>query len=197
MKHPDDLLPDYAMDLLEGAELAQVEAHLQACSRCRAEVQALRDAYYALPLGLGGKAHVPRRVNRRGWGIALLAAAAAVLLVWLGLPLYRQVQTGLTVAALLAEPNARTLVLQDAEGRFVGRVTVGAKGEAVFVLAAPPPPGRVYQAWGHRGGTPVSLGVTRSRMLRVRAAGFEAVGVSLEPPGGSPRPTHPMARVAL
>ncbi len=42
MKHPKELLPDYAMDLLEGEELARVEAHLEACPVCRAEARAWR-----------------------------------------------------------------------------------------------------------------------------------------------------------
>jgi len=193
VKHPKELLPDYAMDLLEGEELARVEAHLEACPACRAEARALREAYYALPLAL--EAPIPRR---RGRPFLMLAAAlAAAFLLGLSLPIYRQGRTGTELLALLARPETRVEPLKAADGRFLGRVVLTGEGEAVLVLATPPPPGKVYQAWGHTERGPVSLGITAGRTLRVRVAGFRAVGVSLEPPGGSPRPTHPLGRVPL
>ncbi len=193
MKHPKELLPDYAMDLLEDEELARVEAHLEACPVCRDEARALREAYYALPLALEAPAPRPRR-RPLLW---LAAALAAAFLLGLSLPVYRQARAGAEVLALLARPGTRVETLRAADGRFLGRVVLTGKGEAVLVLAAPPPPGRVYQAWGHTERGPVSLGITAGRTLRVRVAGFRAVGVSLEPPGGSPRPTHPLGRVSL
>ncbi len=192
MNHPEDLLPDYAMGLLEDEEQKRVEAHLQTCPRCRAEVRALQEAYYSLPLAL--KPPAPRRRRRP---LLLLAAALAALLLVLALPAYRQARAGAELLALLARPGTRVATLRADDGRFLGRVVLTGEGEALLVLAAPPPPGRVYQAWGHTEGGPVSLGVTAGRMLRVRVAGFRAVGVSLEPPGGSPRPTHPLGRVPL
>jgi anti-sigma-K factor RskA len=41
--HPTDLLPAYALDILEAAEQAEVEAHLESCPECRAEVAAYRN----------------------------------------------------------------------------------------------------------------------------------------------------------
>ncbi len=192
MNHPEDLLPDYAMGLLEDEEQKRVEAHLQVCPRCRAEVRALREAYYSLPLAL--KPPAPRRRRRP---LLLFAAALAALLLVLAVPAYRQARAGAELLALLARPEARVETLRAEDGRFLGRVVLTGDGEALLVLAAPPPPGKVYQAWGHTAKGPVSLGITAGRVLRVRTAGFQAVGVSLEPPGGSPRPTHPLGRVPL
>ena len=195
MNHPKELLPDYVMDLLDDEEKARVEAHLASCHTCQAEVQTLREAYYSLPLALG-EPHVQRHPRYR-FLVALAAAAAAVLLLWLALPTYRQLKTGAEVVALLAQPDTRVVSLRSTDGQFLGRVVVAPEGEAVLVLAAPPPKGRVYQAWGHTPQGPVSLGITKGRVLRVRVRGFQAVGVSLEPPGGSPLPTHPLGRVPL
>ncbi len=193
MNHPEERLPDYAMDLLEGEERERVEAHLAECAACRAEVRALREAYYALPLAEGA---TPRRARRRPLLLAA-AAVAAALLLGLAWPVYRELQTERALWTLLAEPGTRVEALWGQNGRFLGRVVVGPKGEALLLLAEPPPPGRVYQAWGHTAKGPVSLGITRGRVLRIRVRGFQAVGVSLEPPGGSPKPTHPMGRVPL
>ncbi len=41
--HPTDLLPAYALDILDSAERAEVEAHLESCPECRAEVAAYRN----------------------------------------------------------------------------------------------------------------------------------------------------------
>lgn len=195
MNHPRELLPDYAMDLIEGEEKERLLAHLAVCPECRAEVRSLREAYYALPLALGEDGPKPRRWPRAL--AALAVAAAAAFLLWLALPVYRQVRTGVETLALLAAPGTRVETLRSDDGRFLGRVVVAKGGEAVLVLATPPPPGQVYQAWGHTPRGPVSLGVTSGRMMWVRVRGFQAVGVSLEPPGGSPRPTHPLGRVSL
>lgn len=54
--------------------------------------------------------------------------------------------------------------------------------------------GRSYQAWGYRDGEAVSLGAYQRPVFETDTSGFEAVGVSLEPRGGSPRPTHPLGR---
>jgi len=194
VKHPHELLPDYAMGLLDDDARERVESHLAHCPACSGEVRALQEAYYALPLALD----VPASSRRRSRGLVLLVAAvAAGLLLWFAIPAYRQLQLEARILALLAEPGTRVETLRAADGRFLGRVVVASRGEAVFLLAAPPPPGQVYQAWGHTEAGPVSLGVTGGRILRVRVSGFQAVGVSLEPSGGSPRPTHPLGRVPL
>ena len=63
-------------------------------------------------------------------------------------------------------------------------------------------PGQVYQAWGRRAsgprtGVPTSLGLTGGTMLEVSWRGYDSVGVSTEPTGGSPAPTHPLGRTRL
>jgi anti-sigma-K factor RskA len=63
---------------------------------------------------------------------------------------------------------------------------------------APLPSGKVYQFWLIKGDTPVSAGLfsvdTQGRgLLSVSTSepigSFDAIGVSIEPEGGSPQPT--------
>ena len=71
------------------------------------------------------------------------------------------------------------------------RDRVRGDGEALVVLKAPAPAGRVYQAWGLGKGDPVPLPTFRLPLKVVRLPeGAEALAVSLEPPGGSQRPTE-------
>lgn len=49
-EHPRDLLPSYALGLLEGAEQEQVEAHVRNCPTCTADLHELRGVLDALPL---------------------------------------------------------------------------------------------------------------------------------------------------
>ena len=73
----------------------------------------------------------------------------------------------------------------------VGRAVVRGDGEALVVLKAPPPPGRVYQGWGLGKGEPVPLSTFRLPLKTFRLPPeAQALAVSLEPPGGSQRPTE-------
>ena len=46
--HPKDLLPDYVLGMLSPEETAEVEAHLQTCAACRAELARLHGALAGL-----------------------------------------------------------------------------------------------------------------------------------------------------
>lgn len=110
-----DLLPDYAIDLLEPDEAAGVRAHLESCGECRSELQVYLQAGEALAFGVepvalaaGGEERiaagvrarvtaaqeavppplqiVPRMdVVPRQWRTMALASAAAVLVLAVGL----------------------------------------------------------------------------------------------------------------
>ena len=98
MSHPEDLLADYVDGTLAERERAVVDAHLDGCARCSAEVRQAEAAKTALseledvpvPFGVTGPvlAEAGRRFERRPgvvWGrfqwAAGLAAAAALILV--------------------------------------------------------------------------------------------------------------------
>jgi len=107
------------------------------------------------------------------------------------------------VLAQHRQPGAVTFAIGDATGDHpaaVGTVTLSPTGEgATLAVANLPPPeaGTTYQAWLIVGETPVSAGTftvdaAGSGILAIPSAtpgAFGAVGVSLEPAGGSETPT--------
>ena len=107
------------------------------------------------------------------------------------------------VLAQYRRPGAHTIAIGDATGQnpaAVGTLTMDATtGEAMLAVANLPEPagGMTYQAWLIVDGAPVSVGTFAvdasgqgTHMIPEAAAGeFDAVGVSLEPAGGSQQPS--------
>ncbi|ULH17854.1 anti-sigma factor (plasmid) [Deinococcus sp. KNUC1210] len=98
--------------------------------------------------------------------------------------------------------GARRLTLASKAGEPYGFMYVRPDGRALLVLNKKAAPGQVYQAWGRqasgpRAGVPISLGLTDGTVLEVSWRGYDSVGVSVEPTGGSPAPTHPLGRTKL
>lgn len=68
MTHPIDDLPAYLAGDLDAAEQRRIEAHLETCAACRAELARLEEAYVALVESLPAEeppAHVWERIERR------------------------------------------------------------------------------------------------------------------------------------
>ncbi|MCX7600615.1 MAG: anti-sigma factor [Meiothermus sp.] len=210
MKDPRELLPDYALGLLEGEEKAQLEQALQTSPALRQELSELQAVLLRLPEGLPPVAPPPgvwARIQRRAFpkrNYLPWAAAVLVLLgLWLGgwsVGLYRQYQALAQEQALLArwlaDPEVKWRPIKNSEGRAFGTMLWREEGPCLMVLKEPPPAGKVYQAWGRKSGAdPVSLGVFSGRVFETNYEGFDFMGVSLEPPGGSPQPTEPLGRV--
>ncbi|MFE1546011.1 anti-sigma factor domain-containing protein [Streptomyces sp. NPDC058718] len=109
------------------------------------------------------------------------------------------------VAVVLAAPDARVSTSR-LGGGAVGTVVVSASlDRAVFAAAgmAPPPAGKVYQL-RYDDGTMRSVGLmdpgatAEATLLDGPVDGATGVGVTLEPAGGSPRPTSdPVAVLAF
>lgn len=104
--------------------------------------------------------------------------------------------------AQLHQPGAVTVAIGDATGEHpaaVGMVTMMPGGDEAMLSVAnlpPPPAGNTYQAWLIVGGAPVSAGTFSvdatgggHHPISATTGSFEAVGVSLEPSGGSDQPT--------
>ncbi|OIJ65280.1 anti-sigma factor [Streptomyces mangrovisoli] len=106
------------------------------------------------------------------------------------------------VAGVLTAPDARSHSARVAGG--TGAVVVSAsRGRAVFVSAGMrrPSHGEVYQLWFADGGKMRSAGLmdpgrsSQAVLMRGPVDGASAVGVTVEPAGGSPQPTS--APIAL
>lgn len=213
--HPLDLLPGYVLGDLEAPETETVEVHLLGCPSCRAEVARLRDALFSLADDLPAATlrdglweqiqarrqparplRVRRPVPLRPW-----LAAAVVLLALGGYTATRLTPPQPASVSRWEAQGARRLILTSREGRAFGTLLVRPDGQALVVLDRPAPAGQVYQAWGRTGGAgesgPTSLGLTGGTVMQVTWTGFNSVGISVEPAGGSPAPTRPLGRVNL
>ena len=191
-----ELLPLYALGALTPVEVLGNLVHKSRYPELWPEANALLETAAELAGGLpqepvppGLEERVLRRIRpRRLPFLPLLARAAAVLAFLLvGYGAY----FGLSWTLSLGAPTTRVYALVGPEGTPVGRAVVRGDGEALVVLKAPAPAGRVYQAWGLGKGDPVPLPTFRLPLKVVRLPeGAEALAVSLEPPGGSQRPTE-------
>jgi anti-sigma-K factor RskA len=117
--------------------------------------------------------------------------------------LQQQLSAEREVLAQISSPQAQamsiagTQVQPQAHGQMIADPH---KNMAVLIVAnlSALPPGKVYQFWLIRGKVPISAGIftvdEQGRgLLAVQAAdaigSFDAIGVSIEPDGGSPQPT--------
>jgi len=117
--------------------------------------------------------------------------------------LQQQLQTQADILASYQAPGATTLALGDLTGEnpaAAATLTVAPEGGAATFVASNLPPlsaNQVYQLWIIRGDLPLSAGIfsvdENGRVTlpvdAALAATYDAVGVSIEPAGGSETPT--------
>lgn len=212
MTHVLELLPDYLAGELTPEVVHAVDRHLDSCPACRAELRQLGDTLVALvetlpeasaPPAVLRREVPPRRQPRATRAIVAVAASCLIAVAGWGWGALQQQRAARVyekqqqVARWLSRPDVRTYALPTRDARPQGSLLVLPDGRALFVLLQEPPAGETYQAWGHRGGTPTSLGVFRTQVFEVSATGYTSVGVSLEPTGGSAHPTRPLGKVPL
>jgi hypothetical protein len=204
----DTLAALYAVDALDGADLARFQAHLATgCERCAG---LLRDT------GATTAARVARRPARSGW-LRRAAVGAVAVVIGAGLTsMYvvtrYEARIGQMVRESIAERERLHELVRDPATRFIdlrardaapasGRaVWNGTKGGLLLVSGlAPPPAGKAYAAWIVTAGTPRPAG-----LLRVDARGraahrvdptdgpVEELAVTLEPEAGALAPTGPI-----
>ncbi|WP_398915807.1 anti-sigma factor [Streptomyces sp. 2132.2] len=144
-------------------------------------------------------------LRRRAVPLALAAGVAAAALggiaVWQtqnGQDLKqrtRQAQQQLDeVSAVLAAPDPRTVHSRAADGALTTVVASDRQNKAVFTAAGLPATaaGKTYQLWLDHHGTMSPAGLIDhdgTAVLTGNPAGAAAIGLALEPAGGSPRPT--------
>ena len=170
----------YALDALEGGELTRFERHLRRCRVCQSEVRGFAAA--AAELGLAVAATPPPALKGR-----VLADVAAL-------------HAGRTVDAAMAEvlAAADALVASAATAAGGTATVVGSRrgGTVVFTSSGLPvlPPSSVYELWfiGSAGVRPAGLvppGGARGPVFASGRYGDDAVGLTVEPAGGTTAPT--------
>ncbi|MEU9355927.1 anti-sigma factor [Streptomyces griseoloalbus] len=169
-----------------------------------------------LPARVRGVAPARRTRDRRRTPLfvpfATATAAAALVVASLFAVQADRTQDRLTaerdrsreIAHVLAAPDARASSGRDARGRTIGVIASASTRSAVVTLGGyeDPPNGRVRQLWlMGQGARPRSLGLLEGDTPLV-ASGLDTAATSLavtvEPDGGSPRPTtRPIMQLAL
>ena len=209
-----DLTAAYALGALDADEAERYEEHLASCERCREELAGFRDPVAALAYGVESPAPPAElrerilaaaraeRSNvvpiRRRLPVALGAAAAIAATVALALGLWassvsNELDRERSLLAILADPDARAIPLEGANGRVVVTDT----GEAALVVSglATAPEGKTYEVWVAEGDRMLPAGVFDARHERdvVRLTRpvppGSGVAVTVEDAGGTDAPT--------
>ncbi|MCB5167690.1 anti-sigma factor [Streptomyces bambusae] len=207
----------------EAAEFEATAARLAAAvsqpppAAAKAQVMAALDGVRQLPPRVPAPAAAPAFgdfLRRRALPLALAAGVAAAALggiaVWQAhnrqelQQQARQAQQQLdAVSTVLAAPDARTVHGKTANGALTTVVASDRQNKAVFTAAGLPAPaaGKTYQLWLDHDGTMRPAGLIDhdgTVLLTGNPADAGAVGLTLEPTGGSPHPTSaPLLLMAL
>jgi anti-sigma-K factor RskA len=192
----EELLGAYALDAVPEDERRLVEEHLAVCEACRREVMehretvALLSGGEAAPVGVWDRiaaelepeppvslearreARAPRRIGR--WATGMVAAAAALAIVALGVKVVEQDRRldrlaavsedrGLALAAqaALRDPAARRVTLSSTVGSASVEAVLLPDGTGFLYRndLRPLPPGQTYQLWALGEADPISAGV--------------------------------------
>lgn len=206
-----ELIPAYSLGATDPEETRQVEAGLRDCPGLAEELA----EFQASLIGLAGAVPqvdppaavldglmqrvAPRRTSRRGWWLAAAAVLALVFVVnnlyWIG----RLNQAEQKNARALSLPTAGN---GQATGATAAVLWMPNDSRAVLIVSQFPviEADRVFQGWVTRGTTIQSIGTFQvnadgSGALVFDAAllegAFDALGVTIEPEGGSDGPTSP------
>jgi anti-sigma-K factor RskA len=196
----------FALDALSADHAREFERHLVACLHCADAIGALRTTAAALAFA-GNPASPPARLRlrvlavenarivplRRRWRRAVIAGAtvaAVALLVVVG-----QDSSTRHVPAV-AGLRAYRLQGQSSGQSLTGRILVSEAREAVLVVRGlpDPAPGTTYELWVLHGGDARPAGFVHRGMgmLTLPVPPGASIAVSLEPAGGSRRPTGPL-----
>ena len=213
------LTGSYALDAVGDAEREEFERHLQHCPTCEAEVRGLREtaARLALACAMTPPARMERRVLAAAYQtrqlpplsadrprralprrLAVLAAAASVAAaVALGITqLSAQHQLdqarATAIARVVTAPDAHVETARTSAGGSVTVVTSAVLREAVVSASgmASLPSSRVYQVWVMSPSGARSAGLMHgSSLLASAVRPGDRIGITVEPAGGTARPT--------
>ena len=213
-----ELTAAYAIDALDEDERRAYEEHLSGCTRCREELAELSQTAALLAHGAPPATPPPelrerilaetRRTHRAtvipfrhrsrivvGVAAAVTAAAAAIAIAvgvqWASVS--QDLDEARNAVDVLADPAARSVPLEGANGRVV----VNSEREAALTVQRlrPAPNGQTYELWVIRDGTPRRAGLFEGDdepdvvLLEERVDEDATVAVTLEQDGGVDEPT--------
>ncbi len=223
MKHPTELLSQYLLAELDDAKQKEVEKHLETCPECQQEFNKLSEGLVAMvdnlpeaelsseaferikanisqdniikaPTGL-----INKRAAWQSWAIAasLLIGLSGVFMAFqerinLQQISYEQEQ----IKTWLADSSTKVTQIRH-NNELVASILLHDDGKALFVINQDAPKDQTYQLWGHKDGKPSSLGLASSKVYEVDYTNYDAIGISLEPKGGSPQPTRALGKVPV
>jgi hypothetical protein len=177
-----DLTAAFALDALDPEESSEFERHLAGCPRCEDELEPMQ--FVAAALAFAGELPRPRPSLR----LRVLDVGAPVI------PLHRRMRAPMLAAAAIATLwLGLAAVLHPWQGGTRASATVA--GGVLIVHRLPPPPaGKSYEAWVVDGGRVEPAGLLHGSVLPLtrRVPEGATVLVSIEPAGGSRRPTGPV-----
>lgn len=209
----------YALDAVDDIERAAFERHLVECDDCRTEVASLRETTALLaetvaiapPASLrasvlSGIEHVrplpPIVAPRRAAWFPLLVAASIVAVMGIAAAVWQPwtpSDNGSLTAAeqVLQAPDAQSVAIDlGSAGKAtvtrsssIGKAVIATKGMAAA------PTGKVYELWLQtEKGVMVPAGLMPNKpdntiLLEGDAVGAKAAGITIEPAGGSKKPT--------
>lgn len=197
-----DLTAAYALDALNFEDERRYEEHLATCERCRDDLAMLRDPVAALAYGVESPAPPPElrtrildaaRAERSNVvPIRRRLPAALALGLWAA-SVSDNLDRERSVVAILADPQAKSIPLEGANGRVVVTNT----GEAALVVSglAAAPKGKTYEIWVVEDGRTLPAGVFDAKRERdvVRLTRpvppDSGVAVTVEDDGGTDAPT--------
>ena len=216
-EHVLDLIPAYALGVLTADDVAVVRAHLDDCDHCQAELAAYETVVAALAHAIPEQApspHLERHLRDR---LARSAkpethTEAGGTSGWLGwlrpqwlIPIVALVLLLVGGWWLLQPTTTIELVGTDIAPQAVGTLTVaGNRPRGTLVVEGLPvlEPDQQYQLWLIQGDQRISgavFSVDAQGAGRITVEGpnpitsYSAIGISIEPAGGSPGPTGPKA----
>ena len=215
----EENLAAYALGALGDSESAELELHLDACERCRAELRWLEPAVGVLPASVQ-QVEPPRRMRRQVMATVRAEARAAHKSEgkrrspgWMIPALAGGVAAALLVAMVIDNPlgddggKTSTIAATTLTPEVAGAEAVLTRSGSVGTLEVDGMPplrgGRVYQAWVMVGNEPqpsttflVDRSGSGAAAIPDLAEGREVL-VTEEPKGGSETPSKPLLSARL